>query len=151
MVELPALLDRRLGESNQVYLDRIYHCFWTDFVERAEAQVLDRPVYLKRGEWQRKGLAFRHVIFGSTQQHFSRERAAYVSWLRPMIDHYQQLIYWRNHRAQSENLCLVDRSWRYLIVLRARANYYLLWTAYPLSQSQRLKMKKEYARAHGEW
>lgn len=151
MLEFPPLLMRTPGQSKSAAIDMAYQIFWEDFVYCApDAIVENLPVRLKHGVCHGKELTFWHL--GSNSADFLKngvawERCQYIPWIKFMLVHYQECFCWQNWRKGEQSLCLVDPEWKFVVVLRYRPKYFLLWTAYPLSAQRRRKLQKEYQEA----
>lgn len=148
--ELPELLPPKNELTRTEFLELAYEIFWRDFVFEPDIIVAGLPVRLKHGLWAGKELTFWHLASNAPDfmnKGVSRERCRYLPWLKVMLQNYENCICWENERRSEKNLCIVDKEWRLIIVLRRRKNYFLLWTAYPLSKSRRVKLQHEEERS----
>ncbi len=145
MLNWPSLLATEEKTKTEVF-EAAYAIFWQDFVFDPDIIVEGNPVRLKHGLRQGKELTFWHLASNSANEkngEISRERCSFVPWLKFMLENYEECLRWENQRGKEKSLCLVDSEWRFLIVLRKRTGYFLLWTAYPLSKGRKIKLQKE--------
>ncbi len=143
MSEFPQLLMKEESETKKDFLERVYKVFWEDFFYWREPLVENKKVKLKKGICQNKEYTFWHIISNDEKKGPNFERCQNIAWIRFMIENYQQMITWENERKSAKSLCIVDPEWNYLVVLRKRKDYYLLWTAYPLTSVRKQKLQKE--------
>jgi hypothetical protein len=134
----------------QAYIEAIYACFKTDFVD-------DKPMFqgrllrLKRFPLtDGKESTFWHMISeGKEEENRTPDlrRCERIKWPRPVIEHDADDIIkiWWNERGNEKRICLWMECENYLIVLSDRTDYILLWTAYLVDRPhQQKKLRKEY-------
>lgn len=151
MLKFPPLLIRELGESKAMAIDKAYQVFWEDFIYFAPDVIVENlPVRLKHGIYNNKELTFWHLSSNATdflKNGVAWERCQYIPWIKFMLVHYQECFFWHNWRKGEKSLCIVDPNWQFMVVIRYRSRYLVLWTAYPLSNQRRRKLQQEYQKA----
>lgn len=78
-------------------------------------------------------------------------RCERIRWPKPIIENYadiDNIKLWENERKGEKRICLWVEREEYLVVLAERKGFYLLWTAYLVTEDHRKrKLEKEYC----EW
>lgn len=154
---LPELIYPEIpGQIDDEYLDRLYAVFERDFI-------------LSKLEWEGPRFAskrfpeqfgwpatFWHLITEGpveSQRTYSVERAASITWLRPVIAEFvsvypdipsRKIRWWKNKRGTKERLLIATWDFEYLVVLSIRHDHLLLWTAYPTRRHTAIKLKREH-------
>jgi hypothetical protein len=159
---LPELvLNEDSGKEWRVYEEALYKVFKKDFVN-------GQPKLEGKGVWHRKDpmtnnkpLTFWHIItkdkdktsMGEDERCPEFRRCERIGWIRPIIEHIGKtpdVILWKeagNKGKKLTNTCILFSSEEetYLVVLRESTRYFILWTAYPITEShQKRKILKRY-------
>ena len=137
------------GDWNR-YIEAIYACFKADFLDKP-VQYRGTRLGLKRHpEVQGKAATFWHIVSEGqveTQRLPDLRRCERIRWPRPIIENSTDacIKVWENERRGERRLCLWLEDAEYLVVLAIRNGYYLLWTAYYVTQQkQKVKLQREY-------
>lgn len=141
----PDLLDENLSKKAMIKI--AYEIFWQDFMESEDVKIDGWPVRLKHDCRSGKELSFWHIVSCRNEKGkriINKERCRYIAWAKYLLLHCEQSKKWENERGGQEGVCIADEEWRFLVVLRRRPQYLILWTAYPLTASRRLKLAKEW-------
>lgn len=151
MLKLPGLIKLEDYSGNwEKYLEVLYDCFKKDFVKKKTFYDNECIRFKKHPELNGKEATFWHLISegGSEEQKVpDLRRCERIKWPKPIIEYkdYQEIKLWENNRKSDINICLCFGDWEYLVVLRRRKGYILLWTAYPISYNHtKRKLQKEY-------
>ncbi|MBU1044088.1 MAG: hypothetical protein KJ915_06785 [Candidatus Omnitrophica bacterium] len=139
------------------YLDALYAFYKTDFLD-SKPKFRDKDISVKRLPlYQDKESNFWHLIQEAyeTKREEDRipdfRRCERIRWPRPVIENENNpvILVWENKRYSRKgiehNICLWLKEKEYLVILRKRKHYILLWTAYPVTNDhQKNKLQKEY-------
>lgn len=139
------------------YLDAIYAFFKSDFLD-SKPKYGNKYIGVKRlPMYRNKESNFWHLIQEAyeTKKEEDRipdfRRCERIRWPRPIIENSDKpvVLVWENKRHSNSgierNICLWIQEKEYLVILRKRKKYILLWTAYPVTQDhKKRKLQKEY-------
>jgi hypothetical protein len=151
---LPAQFEfSRFGEWSP-FEAAIYSRFCTDFLD-ARSPVLFRGrqvVIKKHPQIDGREAAFWHCISegqsGEQCRNPDFERCARIPWLRPCIEHADELKVWVEKRNGDNRIHIWLESEGYLVILAERKGYLLLWTAFHVRHNhERVKYERRYANA----
>lgn len=145
------------------YIERVYEVFRQDFVRRRPPPFEGVPVSPRRyPEHQGKHASFWHLVTeGKIEQcrYPVVERCERIGWPRALLEHAAELPTWRNKRRADERALVALPDFDYVLVLQERSpadaagerhRFFLLLTAYPVSQAhRRAKLRKDWSRWHG--
>lgn len=155
---LPDLVLLNSYENNwDKYLEALYAFYKTDFLD-SKPKYRNMHVGVKRLPlYKNKESNFWHLIQEAYENNKEEDRipdlrrCERIRWPRPVIENTTKpmILVWENTRHSSagveKNICLWLKEKEYLVVLRKRKNYLLLWTAYPVTQEHRkARLQKEY-------
>jgi len=109
--------------------------------------------------YQNKESNFWHLIQEAYQTNQEEDRipdfrrCERIRWPRPIIENAVKpdILVWENTRHSNSgverSICLWFKEKEYLVILRKRKKYLLLWTAYPVTREHRKrKLQEEYDR-----
>jgi hypothetical protein len=142
----------------KTYLDAIYEHYLADLIRRP-IYVQGKPVRARfNPATDGKGFAFWHVISEGEKEEDRTpdlrrcERIRWIAWmLLRAANGDEQLLSWNSSRTQRrgtvERLVLFCEENKYTVVLEERDEYFLLVTAYPVSDRRATKLKAEYVTA----
>ncbi|MFW6133218.1 MAG: hypothetical protein ACOC8F_04920 [Planctomycetota bacterium] len=148
---LPPLLT--LGECQgdwHAYIGRVYEVFRRDFVQRSPI-FRGRPVHIKRRPTEQgRERGFWHVTSAGkreAQRLPDIRRCERIRWLRAIIEHADDAAVkvWENERHGKPRTVLWAEEAEFLLVLEARKDAWVLWTAYPVTEQRRKRsLQREY-------
>ena len=101
-----------------------------------------------------KEATFWHVTTDGSDEatrQLNLDRCARVCWIRPIIEAADSgnVRVWRNKRNGDSSILMALPDFSYVIVIRDRGPYLLLWTAYCVTyNNQRRKLEREYKNYH---
>lgn len=143
------LLDSYDNDWN-IYIEAVYESFKNDFITNS-TYYDDMKIGLRTEPIDREKVAtFWHLVSeGAVEDKRSIEisRCEKIKWPKVFIEnHFDESFYvWENERKGKTNLCIYDPVNRYITVLGERSDYYLLLTAYCVTENHRHeKLIKEY-------
>lgn len=152
---LPPLIElAEFGGDWDAYVEAVYDAFCEDWVDsvptfRGTELKLKRHPYLHDKE-----ATFWHVTSDGSEED-SRlpdlRRCERISWIRALIENgdSERVLTWRNRRGQESSFLFALPDFSFVVVVRDRGGYLLLWTAYPVEYaSQRRKLESEYKAYH---
>lgn len=149
----PIITLNSFGGDWITYLEHIYDHYCQDFVG-VDLHFRGVRLALKRHpELEGKEATFWHLISSGpieTERLPDMRRSERVCWPRAMIEAANQnspdVLVWRNtrqtKRGLEKNIILALKDFSYMVILRDRETYVLLWTAFTISNTE--KLKKEY-------
>ncbi|MBC8277461.1 MAG: hypothetical protein H8E46_04465 [FCB group bacterium] len=147
---LPDIIAIQQDEKLEDYIDRIYQQFSSDFKDKG-VTYKGLPVYLKKQPLQEnKEASFWHIITsvqGEDRRKLNLPRCVRIAWIKWIIENSNSdlIKVWENERNYEKRVLLFLDEQDYLIVLTKRKDYYLLWTAYMVSQKHsKKKLLNEY-------
>ena len=156
---LPALVLFENYDGNWgKYLDALYVFYKSDFLD-AGPQYQGKNVGVKRLPIVNgKESSFWHLIQEGQGDEPTEDdrtpdlrRCERIRWPKPIIENSGDAVVrvWPNVRhtktGVEKSICLWFEDQEYLVVLRDRKKYFLLWTAYPVtSQRKKEKLRKEF-------
>jgi len=151
---LPDLLClSEFGGSWDHYLRSLYAVFRRDFIS-SPPRFGNLPVGLKRHPIiEGREATFWHLISEGSQEAQRLpdfRRCERIAWPRAIIaqSDRQEVCVWENRRHGERRFCLWVEAAEYLVILAARKQHVLLWTAYPVVESHRKrKLRQEYEAA----
>ncbi len=147
---LPKLAE--FGGDWQAYEDAIYEIFLRTIV-KANLTFGGLPISCQfRPASKNKHYGFWHLISeGEAQDEDSRtpdmrrcERIEWVGWMIRNADTCGDIIYWNNTRGGSTHVVILHRTEKFAVVLAARTDYYLLKSAYPVTERRYERMLAEH-------
>lgn len=147
---LPPLIQVGEYDDETAYLDALYKIFRQDFMDnsptfRGASFRLKR--YPKR---ENREATFWHVTTQGQEENnrtLDLDRCARLSWIRLIIEaaDSDNVKTWRNKRGNESNILMALPDFSYVVVVRDRGFYLLLWTAYCVKfRNQRRKLEREY-------
>lgn len=139
------------------YLDALYAFYKADFLD-SKPKYGSKYIGVKRLPLhQNKESNFWHLIQEAYETNKEEDRipdfrrCERIRWPRPIIENTAQpvILIWENTRHSNagieKNICLWLEDKEYLVILRKRKDYLLLWTAYPVTKDHtKKKLQKEY-------
>lgn len=148
---LPALMTLADHGGNwNHYLDAIYQAFCSDFVT-SHPEFEHKRFALKRYPLvEGKEATFWHITTEGEvelERNIDLGRCERIRWPRVMIEAVgtERVRVWRNRRRTEERVVIALPDFSYIVVLAARGEYVLLWTAYcVMQQHRRRKLAQEY-------
>lgn len=150
---LPNLLEFADGDW-EAYIERVYARYCADF-EGVSLEFLGIRVSLKRHPAVRGRSATFHHLTSEGPIEEDRDpdlkRCERIAWVRAMFDAAgtDRVRLWRNQRQTKrgleENVLIALPDFSFVVVLRDREEYMMLWTAYPVKNPERLR--REYVAA----
>ena len=148
---LPGLVFLESSHGNwEVYLNKIYRFFKTDFVDSSPTFPGKRVGLIRHPMTDGKEFTFWHFIQeGSREEERTPDlrRCERIRWPRPIIEAIQseRVHVWRNRRKTNKRIVIALEDFSYVVVLEDRTRYVLPWTAYTVEQKHRReKLEKEY-------
>lgn len=132
------------------YLEAVYAYFKKDFVDSAPCFRGTRLALKKHPLSQGKEATFWHLISEGADEENRLpviERCERIRWPKPMIEHAEEAFIkvWENKRKGDLRICLWLEHREHLVILAKRKGYFLLWTAYPVTENHRkAKLRREY-------
>lgn len=136
------------------YLDALYVFYKSDFLD-SNPKYKNQKVGVKRLPIENGKVSnFWHLI-QEGQKEKDRipdlRRCERIRWPRPIIENSENetILVWPNVRHTKfgieKNVCLWLKEKEYLVILRKRKGYFLLWTGYLVTNEHRKeKLRKEY-------
>lgn len=149
---LPELVTLEEYQGNwDYYLEVLYSFFKDDFINNRPI-FRGQPLGLKRYPLIKdKEATFWHIISEGLEENEripDLRRCERIRWPKPVIENYADIHHiklWENERKGEKRICLWVESVEYLVVLAERKDFYLLWTAYLVTEDHRKrKLEKEY-------
>lgn len=152
---LPELvLFESCGGDWTTYEEVLYAHFKADFIVSMPACSI-RTLKLKRHPMEKNREAtFWHCIQeGKVEAERTPDfrRCERIRWIKPMIEaiNTARVVCWRNvrqtKRGREENIVIALSDFSYVVILRDRTTYALVWTAYTIHyENNQRKLKKEY-------
>lgn len=137
------------GDWNQ-YLEAVYRLFRADFVDAKPTWPERRWAVKRRPEHDGKEATFWHIVSkgdDESSRPLDLRRCERIRWPRQIIDAFggQQVKLWRNRRDGNDRVLIATTDFSYVVVLEDRAEFIMLWTAYPVERDhQRMKLRREY-------
>ena len=138
------------GNDWSRYIDAVYAVFYRDFIEN-KPDLNGLPVFIKRDPIdQGKESGFWHLISEGEHEENRQpdfRRCERVAWIKAIIEHEKdpEIKTWINKRGRSRRKLLWCEATEYLVVLDARRNHWVLWTAYPVTNKHRkIKLQRDY-------
>ena len=139
------------GGDWHTYVEAIYALFRAEYVEEA-VQFQGLRVTVKRHpEISGKCATFWHLVSEGeieAERLPDLRRCERILWTRSIIENSSgtYVKVWENTRRGGERrICLWLEDTEYLVVLACRNGYYLLWTAYCVTQTrQKKRLEREY-------
>lgn len=139
------------------YLDVLYAFYKADFLD-SKPKYKNEHVGVKRLPlYKGKASNFWHLIQEAYQTTKEEDRipdfrrCERIRWPCPVIENTTKpvVLIWENTRHSNagieKNICLWLKKKEYLVILRKRKKYLLLWTAYPVTKNHtKRKLQKEY-------
>lgn len=151
---LPSIITlNEFGGNWEAYIEHIYGQYCNDFVG-VKLDFRGTRLSLKRyPELLGKEATFWHLTSDGdieVERLPDLRRCERICWPRAMLDaanrHSPEVLVWRNtrqtKRGLEENIVLALKDFTYVVILRDRKGYVLLWTAYVVRNTA--KLKKEY-------
>jgi len=146
------------------YLEVLYNFYKADFID-TKPKYKNKEVGVKRLPMQHgKESNFWHLIQEAYQTRKEDDRipdlrrCERIRWPRPVIEYGGKsvILLWENTRHSNSgietNICLWLKEKEYLVILRKRKEYFLLWTAYPVTKEHtKRKLQKEYEAYKKNW
>lgn len=133
----------------QLYEDKVYSRFYTDFIE-SRPTLNAMPVYVKRCLEKGKERGFWHCVQeGPIEQKRTPDlrRCERIAWIRSIIEHANDpiiKIWYKKVRNKTRYLLWFEEA-EYLVILEKRRSAWILWTAYCVTQPHRKRrLQKEY-------
>ncbi len=155
---LPELVIFESYDNNwNKYLEALYGFYKIDFLDN-KPKYKNKDVGVKRlPMYEGKESNFWHLIQESYQTKEEEDRipdlrrCERIRWPKPIIENVKnsRVLVWENTRHNKagieNNVCFWFKNKEYLVVLRKRKKYFLLWTAYPvIKEHTKRKLWKEY-------
>lgn len=148
---LPPLITLEQSHGNwDEYLDAIYAAYLAEYVRKPLA-FQGRPVNRKRHpEVSGKEATFWHMISeGKTEAERVPDlrRCERIRWSRAIVEHAGTpwVNGWEGQRQGEARVHLWLPAGEFLVVLAKRADYFVLWTAFPVTEEhQKRKRQREY-------
>lgn len=143
------LLEDFDGDFSQ-YMEAVYAIFKRDFVDSKPNWEGKRFALKKYPMEFGKEHTFYHITHEGDEEENRKpdlRRMERIAFPRVMIDHVSHPILkvWQNIRGDKHNILILHEEEKYLIVLREHEDYVLLWTAYYIEYSNRMRrLVKEY-------
>ncbi len=150
---LPALLVLNdFGGNWDAYLNALYGCYRKDF-ERVQLEFAGVRLALKRHpEISGKAATFWHLISEGVDEDArlpDLRRCERIGWVRAIFDAAgtDRVLQWSNQRQTKRglesNIVLALPDFSFVVILRDRGSYMLLWTAYAVKNPARLRREYE--------
>lgn len=143
------LLEDFDGDFSQ-YMEAVYAIFKRDFVDSKPNWEGKRFALKKYPMEFGKEHTFYHITHEGDEEENRKpdlRRMERIAFPRVMIDNVSHPILkvWQNIRGDKHNILILHEEEKYLIVLREHEDYVLLWTAYYIEYSNRMRrLVKEY-------
>lgn len=143
------LLEDFDGDFSQ-YIEAVYAIFKRDFVDSKPNWEGKRFALKKYPMEYGKEHTFYHITHEGDEEENRKpdlRRMERIAFPRVMIDYVSHPILkvWQNIRGDKHNILILHEEEKYLIVLRDHGDYVLLWTAYYIEYSNRMRrLVKEY-------
>lgn len=140
------------------YLSSVYEHYVADLID-SPRHLLGKPVRARYNPATNgKGFSFWHVISeGEREEDRTPDlrRCERIQWIAWMLVHAAagepKILSWKNsrttRRGTTERLVLLCEEAQYVVILEERAEYFLLVSAYPVSERRSEKLRKEWAAA----
>lgn len=146
--ELPKL--RGFTGEWQPYEDAIYEVFLTTVV-RANLNFQGIRISCQyRPESKGKHYSFWHLISeGDDEENRTPdlqrcERIEWIGWIIANAETCSDIVYWNNNRGESSHIVILHKVSRYAVILAERNGYYMLRSAYPVTERRFQKMLAEH-------
>lgn len=150
---IPQIIEYDSFNGNyEAYENAIYAAYQTTF-ENHNFFWDGKPIYQKKHPmFKNKSGTFWHII-SSGESEESRipdfRRYERVTWSAHILSYCKnnckKILVWKNKRKNKTRILLWCQDIDYLVVLDERKNFYLFWTAYPVTHNHtRNKLIKEY-------
>lgn len=156
MTPAPALVPMH-GEWDD-YLDSVYDHYLADLIESPK-HLNGKPVRARYNPATNgKGFSFWHLISeGEREEDRTPDlrRCERIRWIAWMLTHAAvgepKVLSWKNSRTTrkgtNERLVLLCEDVQYVVILEERAEYFLLVSAYPISERRVAKLRAEWQAA----
>lgn len=138
----------------EAYERKIYSLFEEKYIS-SKMSFQGKMVYQKRHpEYKGKSATFWHITSEGEKEDDRRpdlRRYERITWPAFFIEqcsiNCKNLYVWENKRKSQKRTLLLCNDLDYLVVLSNRADYYVLWTAYPVGKNHKKKLVREYEKA----
>lgn len=153
--KIPDLINYNDYEGDyKKYESDLYSAFDTSFGKKEYYFRGKKIKHKKNPEFQGKSCTFWHII--SENVYHCEEnripdfnRCARIKWpafiLEYCCENCKDLLIWKNKRKNKTRVLIFCERIHYIVILEERAEYYVFWTAYPITYKHREKqLKKEY-------
>ncbi len=153
MNTLPAIVT--LSGDWEAYLDSIYELYLDEIISNALA-FKGKPVRTRYNPATHgKGFSFWHVISTGDKEEDripDLRRCERIKWIRWTItkanQSHQEVVSWTNERTlkrgTSQRTLIYCDAISFLVILEERTDYYLLVTAFPVSERNKIKLRREW-------
>lgn len=151
--KIPALIEINDYDGDYaVYEQKVYEIYDNTFGKHEYEYQGKKVIHKKYPEFQDKPSTFWHIISEGEceeERQPNLERYARIAWpafiLSECMLRCSKLLIWENHRKGKTRVLLWCQDIDYLVVLDKRKDYYLFWTAYPVTRKHtKVKLQKEY-------
>ena len=136
----------------EAYEDAIYAAYQTTF-ENHKFFFNGKPIFQKKHPmFKNKSGTFWHIISsGEVEENRLPDLRRYerVTWpayiLNYCKENCEKILIWKNKRKNKRRILLWCQEIDYLVILEERREFFLFWTAYPVTRSHtKCKLLKEY-------
>jgi hypothetical protein len=150
---LPDLFTLSGSDGNgERYIEDLYEAYCRTYLGNRRSLLGMRVSYASAPLVAGKSRTFWHLITsGKIEQERVPDirRCERILWPAAIVEHaaHEEVASWRSDREGPPSILLAVDDFRYLVVMRPRGEYVLLWTAYHFEHyNQRARLRSEYER-----
>ncbi|PHJ37538.1 hypothetical protein P378_14750 [Desulforamulus profundi] len=135
------------------FIESIYQCFRTDFVDNTAFFQSLRVAIQREPMLNGKEETFWHIVTCEDEnkcRYPDLRRCERIRWPKAILDNFsdKHIKIWETVRGRDKRTTIWFEPLDYVVILSNKRNYYLLITAYCVTnKSKRAKLKKEYERS----
>lgn len=145
---VPPELEEFEGEWD-AYQERIYEIFQTTICDAGLTFQGLRVGIKRHPEYKEKHFSFWHITSEGEREEERTpdlrrcERIRWVNWLITNCDSHPGISFWENKRGSQKHVVIWSEEHKYAVILAKRNGYYLLKTAYVVSERREERFRKE--------
>jgi len=139
------------GGDWEIYQEQIYEVFRITICDAALTFQGLKVAIKKHPEYKDKHFSFWHITSEGEREEERTpdlrrcERMGWVKWLITNCESHPGISYWENKRGSQKHVVIWCEEHKYAVILAKRNGYYLLKTAYVVSDDREKSFKKERA------
>lgn len=141
------------------YVETLYNFYNNDFIKSSVSFNNKKVGRYKEPLYEGKEETFWHIIQEDSNSCTDRipniRRCERIRWPKSIITNNKDknIKIWKNERTTTKglqkNVVLFLEIQNYVVILRDRGNYYMLCTAYPVTERKKEKLLNEYKKSGG--